>query len=110
MQLAPCSRGYTLDGYSSLEIGLPRWYDDAISEQKARTDKKSTFEILAWFGNLYQAHIIVHIIHEIRRSIEINSYEDGMLILGQNDIFCGHHVVKFFIVISPTDSFQILGC
>ena len=22
-------------------------------------------------------------------------YEDGMLILGQNDIFCGHNVVNF---------------
>ena len=25
------------------------------------------------------------------------TYEDGMLILGQNDIFCGHHVVNFSV-------------
>ena len=40
-------------------------------------------------------------------SIKIVKYEDGMLILGQNDIFCCHNV---FSVISSTDSFQILGC
>ena len=28
-------------------------------------------------------------------SIEIMKYEDGMLILGQNDIFCGHNIVNF---------------
>ena len=39
-------------------------------------------------------------------SLTLNS-EDEMLILGQNDIFCGHNVVN---VIFPTDSFQILGC
>ena len=29
--------------------------------------------------------------------IEIVKYEDGMLILGQNDIFCGHNVVNFSV-------------
>ena len=28
-------------------------------------------------------------------SIKIVKYEDGMLILGQNDVFCGHNVVNF---------------
>ena len=30
-------------------------------------------------------------------SIKIVKYEDGMLILGQNDIFCGHNVVNFSV-------------
>ena len=30
-------------------------------------------------------------------SIEIVKYKDGMLILGQNDIFCGHNVVHFSV-------------
>ena len=44
-------------------------------------------------------------------NIKIVKYEDGMLILGQNYVFCGHNVVNFFSVISPTtETFQILGC
>ena len=30
-------------------------------------------------------------------SIKIVKYEDGMLIFGQNDIFCGYNVVKFSV-------------
>ena len=30
-------------------------------------------------------------------SIKIVKYGDGMLILGQNDIFCGHNVVNFSV-------------
>ena len=32
-----------------------------------------------------------------RFSIKIVKYEDGMLILGQNDIFIGHNVVNFSV-------------
>ena len=31
-------------------------------------------------------------------------HEDGMLILVQNDIFCGHNVAIFFNIIFPTES------
>ena len=30
-------------------------------------------------------------------SIKIVKYERGILILGQNDVFCGHHVVNFSV-------------
>ena len=34
--------------------------------------------------------------------------EDGMLILAKHNIICGHGVVKFFIVASPTESMIFL--
>ena len=37
-------------------------------------------------------------------SMGMVKYEDKILILGQNYIFCGHRVVKFFSLISPTES------
>ena len=35
-------------------------------------------------------------------------YADEMLILGQNDILCGHSIVIFFSMISPTESMDFL--
>ena len=41
-------------------------------------------------------------------SIKIVKYEGGMLILGQNDIFCGHNIINFSVWFLPTDSLDVL--
>ena len=41
-------------------------------------------------------------------SIEMIKYEDGMLILGQNDIFCGHNVVNFSVWFLQLTAFKYL--
>ena len=52
-----------------------------------------------WLGQEFDnCHIAVKLEFEsisMQLSIKIMKYEDGMLILGQNDIFCGHNVVNF---------------
>ena len=40
--------------------------------------------------------------------IEIVKYDDGMLILGQNDIFCGHNVVNFSMWFLQLTAFKYL--
>ena len=38
-------------------------------------------------------------------------YEDGMLILGQNDILCGHNVIIFFLNITFSNgSMEFFNC
>ena len=41
-------------------------------------------------------------------SVKIVKYEDGMLILGQNDIFCGHNVVNYSVCFLQLAVFKYL--
>ena len=54
-----------------------------------------------WLGQEFDCyHIAVKLqlrVFSKQFSIKIVKYEDGMLVLGQNDIFCGHHVVNFSV-------------
>ena len=42
------------------------------------------------------------------RWVKIVTYEDGILILGQNDIFCGHNVVNFSVWLFQLTVFKYL--